>query len=411
MIAAREGEGRQKRGGQRLRRLPAVWQLAIAQTIVWAGLYYGFPALILRWETEFGWTKAELTGAVTLSIGLSALFSPLAGRLIDRGLGPQVLAGGALAGGLCLGLVGLVQSLWHFYLLWCLIGIATAFCLYDACFAVVVRAAGSAARRPITLITLVAGLAGTLSFPLAHGIAEAFGWRWSCLAFALLICLLGLPLMWRGARRLEATAEDPEMPLESGGEGERRPARFLARPAFWLLAAGFSLLGLNHSAILNHLLPMLDERGIPQGMAVFAAAMIGPMQVAGRLAMMAVERHVSNRGITIACFGAVALATLALMTASLVPMLLVPFVILQGAGHGVTSIMKPLVTGDILGRANFGAISGSQALIFKLSVAAAPFVGALLWQLGDYDLVLITMLAAAVVGLGLFLAASRVRSS
>jgi len=276
---------------------------------------------------------------------------------------------------------------------------------------VVVRAAGSAARRPITLITLVAGLAGTLSFPLAHGIAEAFGWRWSCLAFALLICLLGLPLMWRGARRLEATAEDPEMPLESGGEGERRPARFLARPAFWLLAAGFSLLGLNHSAILNHLLPMLDERGIPQGMAVFAAAMIGPMQVAGRLAMMAVERHVSNRGITIACFGAVALATLALMTASLVPMLLVPFVILQGAGHGVTSIMKPLVTGDILGRANFGAISGSQALIFKLSVAAAPFVGALLWQLGDYDLVLITMLAAAVVGLGLFLAASRVRSS
>jgi len=82
-----------------VRRLPAVWQLAIAQTIVWAGLYYGFPALILRWETEFGWTKAELTGAVTLSIGLSALFSPLAGRLIDRGLGPQVLAGGALAGG------------------------------------------------------------------------------------------------------------------------------------------------------------------------------------------------------------------------------------------------------------------------------------------------------------------------
>ncbi len=387
-----------------------MWQLAIAQTIVWAGLYYGFPALILRWETEFGWTKTELTGAVTLSIGLSALFSPLAGRLIDRGLGPQVLAGGALAGGLCLGLVGLVQSLWQFYLLWCLIGIATAFCLYDACFAVVVRAAGSAARRPITLITLVAGLAGTLSFPLAHGIAEAFGWRWSCLALALLICLLGLPLMWQGARRLEATAEDPEMPLESGGDGERRPARFLARPAFWLLAAGFSLLGLNHSAILNHLLPMLDERGIPQGMAVFAAAMIGPMQVAGRLAMMAVERHVSNRGITIACFGAVALATLALMTASLVPMLLVPFVILQGAGHGVTSIMKPLVTGDILGRANFGAISGSQALIFKLSVAAAPFVGALLWQLGDYDLVLAAMLAAAVVGLGLFLAASRVGS-
>ncbi|HMA15049.1 MAG TPA: MFS transporter [Kiloniellaceae bacterium] len=389
-----------------MQRRSAIWQLAIAQTIVWAGLFYAFPALILRWETAFGWAKAELTGAVTLSIALSAVFSPLAGRLIDRGLGPQVLAGGALAGGLCIGLVGLVQSLWQFYALWCLIGIATAFCLYDACFAVVVRAAGSEARRPITLITLVAGLAGTLSFPVAHGMAEAFGWRASCLAFAALICLLGLPLMWQGARSLEAGVDEGEMPL---ADGARKPTSFLRRPAFWLLAVSFALLGLNHSAILNHFLPMLDERGIPEGMAVFAAAMIGPMQVAGRLAMMAVERHVSNRGITIACFLAVALATLCLITASWVPMMLVPFVILQGSGHGVTSIMKPLVIGDILGRANFGAMSGSQALILKLTIAVAPFVGALLWEIGSYDLVLVVMLAAALAGLGLFLLAWRAR--
>lgn len=396
-----------------MRRLPAVWQLALAQTIVWAGLFYSFPALILRWETDFGWAKAELTGAVTLAIGLSAVFSPLAGRLIDRGLGPQALAGGALAGGLCIALLGAVQSLWQFYLLWCLIGVSTAFCLYDACFAVVVRAEGTEARRPITLITLVAGFAGTLSFPVAHGIAEAFGWRWSCLAFALMICLLGLPLMWLGARGLEAAVE-PEVELAGGGGEGSRQVSFLRRPAFWLLAVGFALLGLNHSTILNHLLPLLDERGIPAGMAVFAASMIGPMQVAGRLAMMAVERHVSNRGITAACFCSVALATASLFTASLVPMMLVPmmlvpFVILQGAGHGVTSIMKPLVIGDVLGRANFGAISGTQAMIFKLTVAVAPFVGALLWELGSYDLVLGVMLAAAVVGLGLFLAAWKAR--
>jgi MFS family permease len=397
-----------------VRRLPAVWQLAIAQTIVRAGLYYAFPALLLRWETDYGGAKAELTGAVTLSIGLSALFSPLAGRLIDRGLGTQVLAGGALAGGLCIGLLGLVQTLWQFYLVWCLIGVATAFCLYDACFAVVVRATGAEARRPITLITLVAGFAGTVSFPVAHAIAEAFGWRMSCLAFALLICLIGLPLMWQGARTLEASVEDPEMRLEDGPGGGPQGGRavgFLRRPAFWLLAAAFALLGRNHSAILNHILPMLHERGIPDGMAVFAAAMIGPMQVAGRLAMMALERHVSNRGITIACFLAVCLATLSLISASLVPMMLVPFVILQGSGHGVTSIMKPLVLGDILGRANFGAVSGSQALILKLTVAVAPFAGALLWELGSYDLVLVTMLAAALLGLAAFLLASRVRAA
>src|SRR3546814_19759785 len=90
--------------------------------------------------------------------------------------------------------------------------------------------------------------------------------------------------------------------------------------------------------------------------------------------MMAVERLVSKRGITVACFLSVSLATVSLMTASLVPSLLVTFVILQGSGHGVTSIMNPLIIGDILARANFGAVSGSQAMIFKLSIAMARFV-------------------------------------
>ena len=106
----------------------------------------------------------------------------------------------------------------------------------------------------------------------------------------------------------------------------------------------------------------------------------------------------------------VARLVMVLFTASLVPMLLVPFVVLQGSGHGVTSIMKPLVVGDILGRVNFGAISGSQAMIFKLTVAVAPFLGALLWEVGSYDLVLTVMLAAALLGLALFLLASRVKA-
>src|SRR3546814_4310947 len=88
-----------------------------------------------------------------------------------------------------------------------------------------------------------------------------------------------------------------------------------------------------------------------------------------------------------------------------------PVVILQGSGHGVTSIMKPLIIGDILGRANFGAVSGSQAMSFKLSIAVAPFVGALLWEIGSYDLVLVTMLAAALTGLALFLLAWRAKAA
>src|SRR3546814_16788095 len=104
------GGRRKRRGrGRQVPRVSAIWELAIAQTIVWAGLFYSFPALTLRWETDLGWAKEELTGAVTLSIALSAVFSPRSGRPIDGGLGTQVVAGGRHPGRSCVDLVGLVD--------------------------------------------------------------------------------------------------------------------------------------------------------------------------------------------------------------------------------------------------------------------------------------------------------------
>src|SRR3546814_12264634 len=102
-------------------------------------------------------------------------------------------------------------------------------------------------------------------------------------------------------------------------------------------------------------------------------------------------------------------STVSLMTASLVPMMLVAFVILQGSGHGVTSIMKPLVIGDILGRAHLGAVSGSQPLIFKLIPAAATLVAALLGEIGGIALVLVGRPGAVLRGLCCFLLVGRVR--
>jgi hypothetical protein len=78
-----------------------VWPMAVAQTIVWAGLYYAFPALLVQWEADPGWTKAELTGAFTICVLLSAALAPFSGRLIDRGLGPAMFAGSAAIGACC----------------------------------------------------------------------------------------------------------------------------------------------------------------------------------------------------------------------------------------------------------------------------------------------------------------------
>ena len=114
-----------------------IYLLAIGQTLAWASIYYIFPAFLLKWEQDFGWSKADLTAAITIATLVSALFSPFAGRIIDRGHGPILLGSAAILGGLGLVLLSLVDQQWQFYAVWLLIGVAIAGCLYEPCFAII----------------------------------------------------------------------------------------------------------------------------------------------------------------------------------------------------------------------------------------------------------------------------------
>ncbi|MEM7224691.1 MAG: MFS transporter [Pseudomonadota bacterium] len=381
-----------------------VWPLAFGETLVWAAFYYAFPALLPTWEQALGWSKTELTGAFTLSLLVSALAAPFAGRLIDRGYARQVFAGGALLGVLMLLLLSQVSALWQFYGVWIGLGLAMASTLYEACFAILVLAMGPSARRAITLVTLVAGFAGTIAFPATYVLTALIGWRGTVAVFALVVLLLAVPLIWIGCRRAEG-AGDSHAQVASARPGQ---ALAVARSAtFWLIAVAFAMIALDYSMIVTHVLPILDDRGVHPEVAVIAASMIGPMQVAGRLAMMVAERNVSTRVISLGCFIVLAVAAAALFGAGAVPGLVVGFIVLLGAGVGVESIIKPLVTADLLGRHDFGIVSGMIAVPSIGIAALAPIVAALLWDAGGYDLVILAALAAALIGLMALAAAFR----
>jgi len=380
-----------------------VWPLAIAETIVWAAMFYSFPALILVWEHDLGWSKTELSGALTLSLVVSAVLAPVIGRLIDHGLGRFTFTGCALLGAVLLALLSRVTTLWQFYLVWFGIGVAMAGALYEACFAVLTRAMGTGAKRAITLVTLIAGFAGTVSFPTAYVLVGFVGWRGAVLSFAVAVALVAAPLIWRGARLAEESRESDTHPTSLK---TREVLLVLRRTTFWLLAISFAMIALEHGVLLTHLLPLLDERGIHGETAILAASMIGPMQVAGRLAMMAAERHVSILAIAAASYIALGIAALSLLGTSSIPTLLVGFVLFQGSGYGVTSIVRPVVTAEFLGRANFGVISGLLALPFITATAAAPTVAAFVWERGGYDRVIMLAITAAGVGLMALLSAA-----
>ena len=384
----------------------AIIQLAIGQTIFWAGLYYIFAALLIRWELAEGWSKTTLTGAFSGAILMAAIFSPIAGRVVDQGHGPKILAGAALIGAGLVALLTTASNEWMFVGIYLGLGACLGCCLYETCFAFVTRTRGAESKRAITLITLFAGFASTLSFPLCHAITEAFGWHYAAFTLSGMVTLIGVPLIWTGASFLETEHQKREADTAAEIAASTTPpspppapVRLLKNPVFWLIAGGFAMLGGNHGIVINHMLPILADRGLSGDAAVLTASMVGPMQVAGRLAMMAVENRISSHAITTACFFAVGGATAALFFSSAVPMLLVLFVILQGSGHGVTSIMRPVIVRELMGEKNFGAISGAIAVPYLMMWAAAPLLGSLLWAAGGYDLALMVIGGFAVAGL------------
>ena len=373
-----------------------VWPIGIAEIFMWAAMYYLFPALLLEWERDLGWSKTELSGAFTMALIASAALAPVVGRVIDRGFGSRVFTGSAVLGSLLLALLSMVTKLWQFYIVYILIGVAMSGGLYESCFAILTRAMGTRAKQAITLVTLVAGFAGTLAFPSTHALVGIFGWRATVLIFAAATILIATPLIWSGCRFSERHAE----PQSADASLEATETLSVFRSArFWLLALAYTTIALNHGVLLTHLLPLLDDRGIQSEAAVLAASMLGPMQVAGRLAIIAAGPRVSTLGIFIAAYISMAIAALSLLSSGTVPVFLVSFILFQGAGFGVMSIMRPTMAAELFGRNNFGLISGSLAVPYLGAAAAAPTIAAIIWWVGGYDLVIFFAMGASGMGL------------
>ena len=381
-----------------------VWPLAIAETIVWAAMYYAFPALLPTWERDLGWSKTELSIAFTLSLLVSASLVPVAGRLIDRGHARTIFTGGAALGAVLLALLSTVTELWQFFCIWIGLGVAMSSTLYEACFAVLVRSTGERARRAITIVSIVAGLAGTVAFPSAHLLVGAFGWRGTVLVFAAVVGVVAVPLIWSACRRAEAHAT-AHAPAPSASAAQALSVA--GTPAFWLLAIAIFLAALDHGMLISHVLPILGDRGIDAGLAVIAASFIGPMQVAGRLMLMASDRLATTRAASTVCFAMMAIAGVCLLNAGATPALVIGFVVLQGAGIGVASVMRPVITAELLGRRNFGVVSGLIGLMHMSGYALGPSVSALVWASGGYDRVITLAIAAAAVAIAALLGAWR----
>jgi len=381
---------------------PLVLRLGVAQTLAWASTYY-LPALLATPMAQgLGLPVSHVWGAFTLAMIASAALGPLAGRWIDRWGGRPVLCGCSLLFAAGLGGLSQSQGTSGLVLAWLVIGVAMGCGLYEAAFATLVRLKGSGARSSITGITLLAGFASTVGWPLTGWLEAQYGWREACLVWAALHLLVGLPLnAWLpSAPALSGPVPaDSAAPAPAALEPDRpTPPRWTA----WLLAYVFAATWFVSTAMATHLPQLLMASGATLAGAVAIGALVGPAQVAGRL----LEFGVLSRWHPLLSARMAALAHPLGVAAWMVfgPVAGPLFAMLHGAGNGILTIAKGTLPLVYFGPLGYGQRQGLIMAPSRVAQALAPLLfGACFQRWGTGALWLSGGLSLSALGVLLYL--------
>lgn len=370
-----------------------VVRLGTAQTLAWASSYY-LPALLAQpMARDLGVETATVFAAFSLALVVSALLGPLAGHAIDRHGGRPVLMGTSVLFAAGLGALALAQGPWGLFAAWAIMGVAMGSGLYEAAFAALVRLYGQGARSAITGITLLAGFASTVGWPLSAWMEGAFGWRGACLGWATLHLLLGLPLNAWLPRRPDHAAPPPA----EAAPPAATPAPAAPRRTALLLSFVFAVTWFTSTAMAAHLPRLLQAGGMSLQAAVAVAALVGPAQVVARLLEFGLLRRMHP----------LASARLAALAHPVGALLLgvagsaggLAFTLLHGAGNGILTIAKGTLPLVLFGPLGYGLRQGLLMVPARVAQAGAPVLfGLLLDGLGTAAVAVTALLGLAALG-------------
>nr|WP_285823219.1 MFS transporter [Achromobacter xylosoxidans] len=351
--------------------------MGTAQTLAWASSYYLPAMLAAPMAADLGVATPTVFAAFSGAMVVSALVGPWAGLAIDRHGGRVVLAGTSLVFALGLGMLGFAQGLWTMVIAWLVIGAAMGAGLYEAAFSSLVRLYGQHARSAITGITLLAGFASTVGWPLSAWMEARFGWRNACLGWAGIHLLIGLPLnAWlptlpSPAQPERTAAADPAQAIASASPSPVAAAGG-AGYATALLAFVFAATWFISTAMATHLPRMLQAAGATLAAAVAVGALVGPAQVAGRVLEFGFLRRVHPLlSARLAALAHPAGVTVLLMAGPVAAPL---FAILHGAGNGILTIAKGTLPLVLFGAQGYGARQGWLMLPARIAQALAPLL-------------------------------------
>ena len=370
-----------------------IYLIGISVTFCYSSYAYLFSALLQTWETELNISRNKLTFAYSLGLMIHGFLLPYLGKLVDRNYSFIMMWLSPLLLGFSVINLAFVNTYYEFIIAWVLVSATAGGCLYTMIFSVLTINLKQDIKNSIAIITLIAGLASTYTYPTATYLTESFNWRTTVLIFGIVNILISAPANYFGFK----TIIHQEKNFNSNTKAEKQENIYY-NPKFWLLCFPLFVFGFNAGAIITHIIPMMQEKNLSLTMAVLIASLFGPGQIIGRILIMTYGRNKSNIGLFVLCFYSSLIGIIFLYFINFSFYLAFLFILFNSAAFGSMAILKPLVQNDIFGKMNFGKIHGILAICFMSGSIAGPWIGSLIWSFGGYNLLIILFFILAICG-------------
>ncbi|MDO7881668.1 MFS transporter [Salinibacterium soli] len=388
----------------RTRRFHPAWIVAAVAFLALVGAA-GFRAapsvLMLPLEEEFGWTRTELSLAVTVNLLLYGLMAPFAAALMARFGLRRVTSVALLLVAAGAGLSIFATEPWMLVLTWgVLIGLGTG--SMALVFAATVADQWFVRRRGLVVGVLTAGSAtGQLAFlPFIAILVTEQGWRQASLlvaAGALLVVPLVLLFLRNSPADLGVTpfgAPETWVPAERPrGNAVRLALGTLARASrvrtFWALVAGFAICGATTNGLVGtHFIPSAHDHGMPETTAAGLLAIVGVFDIVGTIASGWLTDRVNPR-ILLAVYYAgrgLGLLVLPLLLSATVQPPIIVFVVIYGLDWVATVPPTVALCREVFGKDGpivFGWVFASHQVGAAI---AATVAGVVRDSTGEYTL-------------------------
>lgn len=353
------------------RHLAVLLLLALTQVAGWGSVGV-LPVIAAPVAAEFGTALSSVflgTSGMYVAMGLAA---PWAGRAIRRFGARAVMAAGAGAIGVGLGLVALAPGLGIFWAAWGLTGLAGAMFLTTAAYAYLADHAGDGARSLIGMLMLATGLAGSVFLPVTAFLDDLVGWRGVLLVYAGMMMLIVGPLVRFG------------LPVARAAEAEAaRPGRGRTGPVFVLMVTAIALNSFVTFGIEAVGIQLLRTMGMDLAGAVAVAALLGVFKVGGRVIDLVGGRRWDGLSTGIVAGAMIPLGLVAMWLGGAGPFSVGGFLLLFGVGSGAFAVARATMPLVFFARADYAAAIAAIAVPMNLiNALAAPAIAALMAGIG-----------------------------